>query len=157
LSGIEERRLLVSSGMKAKVLLVVGIGVLASTVSCTPETQAPRRRPAVGAPKQQAAAQPVQLTREGVIQIAWREARQSGYDPNNSDATYDSGNAAWMHMEARMTEVARNVGSSAPPSMFAGHDYQVVYFHHRDAVVGGLLYVFIDINTGRVLGSIAGQ
>lgn len=146
------------SGMKAKVLVLVGIGAFASTLSCKPpEAGTSPQKPAMGGPQQQAGAKPVQLTREGIIERAWAEARKSGLDPNNSDATYDTGNAAWRHMEARMADVASSVGAPAPPPMFGGHDYQVVYFHRRDAVTGGLLYIFIDINTGKVLGSIAGQ
>ena len=146
------------SGIKAKALLLVGIGALANAISCTPpEARTSPQKPAMGGPQQQVDAKRVQLTREGIIETAWGEARKSGLDPNNSDATYDAGNAAWRHMEARMAEVASSVGSSAPPPMFEGHDYQVVYFHRRDAVTGGLLYIFVDINTGKVLGSLAGQ
>jgi hypothetical protein len=144
-------------GIKARILLLVGIGAFASTLSCAPETKTSPPKSAAGGAQQQGEAKQVQLTREGIIETAWREARQRGYDRDNSDATYDSGNAAWRHMEARMAEVARSVGESALPPMFQGHEYQVVYFHHRDPTLGGLLYVFVDINTGKVIGSVVGQ
>lgn len=145
------------SSIKVRILLLVGIGVLASTLSCAPETKTSPRKPAVGGARPQGEAKQVQLTREGIIETAWREARQRGYDPDNSDATYDSGNATWRNREARMAEVAHSVGDSAPPPMFEGHEYQVVYFRQRGATTGGLLFVFVDTNTGKVLGSLVGQ
>jgi hypothetical protein len=142
----------VSIVWRAGLLLGAALGL--ATMSCgSPDapTPAPNNPPA------QVDANLTALSREQIIEAAWSEARRNGYNHDNADATYDSGNAAWRHMEARMADFARNVGETGLPPMFEGHDYQVVYFHRRGAVAGGLLYVFIDINTGKVLGSIAGQ
>ncbi len=147
-----------SSDRKTQVLLLAVVGILAGVLSCTPaaKTTTPAKPAADGGPQQPTAA-PASLTRDGIIKTAWTEARKHGYDPENADATFDTSNVTWKNREARSLALARSVGEPNLPPMFAGREYQVVYFHKRGALSGGLLYVFIDVNTGKVLGSVVGQ
>jgi hypothetical protein len=80
-----------------------------------------------------------ELSREQIINIADKVARDHNRDPEQMKVVYDDGNATW-----RRIPESRDVD-------FPDHDFQVVVYWRRPPVAEGGLWVLVDRNAGEVL------
>ena len=98
----------------------------------------------------QAAAQ----ERGDILKIANREAEQLGYDLSRMSVAFDEDNSQWQEYQ---TAHARATQTQEISEQLNGRVYQAVYYSPEKIQLGGDLWVFIDADTGDVIGTIQGQ
>lgn len=124
--------------------------LLISTILCTCGvlckslgTQTGSRRSKTESVNEMAEREESGLTKEQILAIANRAAREYGRNPDECLIGYDKGNVFWK-------KAARG-----PWSDLTDHDFQAVGYDYRAPRPSGTLWVLVDRNTGKVLSVMA--
>ena len=93
---------------------------------------------------------PKMLTKQQIIEIANKVAKTEGVLVKKSNVCYDEGNKEWektyVLLERESPEDAERL------KILKGRDYQaVLYTPKSPTAMGGVLWVFIDRTTGRLI------
>lgn len=124
--------------------LLVCVLVVMELMSCRPSgKQAVLEKSESDSGQRKAEMKKSVLSKEQIIEIANRAARQRGRDPERCVIGYDEGNVFWR-------KVARG-----PWHELEGHDFQAVGYDYREPIASGTLWVLVDRNTGEVLSAMA--
>ena len=87
------------------------------------------------------------LSKEGIVKVAAAKASEEGVNLNEVSVLYDTDNVRWDKVSRTLStpETKRHL------DVLRRRDFQAVAFTPRRRMLGGVLWVFIDRQTGRVI------
>lgn len=95
------------------------------------------------------------VTVEQAIEIGKLELKQRGYSIENMRVEADENNSSWQK------SITRDSSKLQKPIVkrlnLEEKKYWAIYYAPKDSQLGGDAWVFIDINTGEVIGVILGE
>lgn len=93
------------------------------------------------------------LTEQQITEIANSKAVSEGIPPEESNIYYDVGNKDWSETLASLRKNSPDyVKERGDFDELRGHDYQtIIYTPKNPDTLGGVLFVFIDRVTGKVI------
>ena len=98
------------------------------------------------------------LTEQQIIEIANSKAESEGFSLKESNVNYDVGNTDWHETLASLKKDRPDYFKERDSfNELRGRKYQtVIYIPKSNYVLGGILFVFVDSDTGEVI-TIYGQ
>jgi hypothetical protein len=93
------------------------------------------------------------LSEQQIIEVANAKAKSEGAPLKESNIYYDIGNKDWHETLASLKKNSSDyVEERDNFDVLKGHNYQtVIYTPKNPLTLGGVLYVFVDIDTGEVI------
>jgi hypothetical protein len=90
------------------------------------------------------------LTEKAILKIANTEAEKRGHILESDNIYYDHGNKLWKE---KLGYIGKNVPDQAERlKVLDNRKYQAVHYYPKDKMtLGGLLWIFVDKETGEVI------
>jgi hypothetical protein len=83
------------------------------------------------------------------LKLATQKALEEGVDVADSDILYDEGNSEWTEYHQTNRSAASRIADVL--HAVANSDYQAIRFSPKTPMLGGVLWVFLERNTGDII------